>query len=410
MELPAASAADRRALVVLAGVFLALAPVAVYARLGTVVLLVATLAAQPGSKGAVATLRGFSDNLLARLGAVLVAWAGVTLFWAPAPDAIALLRVAIVPVMGLLLVAAVRDLKPTTAARLVRLTVFSGLAMLALLALEVWSKGAILAFVVPDPGPIAPGQTPPIVEVSARGAAVLAPLTFVFAALIYGRARRTVPAVLFVAAALAVCVSSSMDAAWVAVAAGGLIFVLAQRAPRLTLGGFFAGLAIYAVLAPVISTSLLTLDGFANVTAQPWVGTLSRIGIWQEVARLIGEHPLLGHGFDATRALSTTAPTIPGTPLPALPLHAHNGILQIWLELGGVGIAVTVALLAAATRALWPMTARPAELALTLATVAATTVITLISFGIWQHWWLATWMLAAALVRLALREDASAAV
>lgn len=404
MKPPAAAPApNRRALIVLGTVFLALAPVAVYARLGTVVLLMATLAAHPSIDEALATLRAFSRSARVRLGAVLAAWATVTLFWTPEPDMFAVLRVAIVPVMGLLLLSAVRGLAPSDLERLSRLTVFAGLAMLALLALEVLSKGAILAFVVPNPGPIAPGQTPPIVEAAGRGAAVLAPLVFTYAALIYAQWGRIAPAALFAVAAFALCLASGMDAAWVAVLSSALAFGIARIAPRLALAGFFGGLAVYAVLAPVLSTFVLTLDGLTNLGAQPWIGARIRIGIWQEAARLIAERPVLGYGFDATRVLSQGASTIPGTPWSALPLHTHNGVLQIWLELGGVGIGIMLVLLAAAARALWPMTARPTQLAVTLATLTGTTTIALISFGIWQHWWLATWMFAAALLLLALR-------
>ena len=397
-------ATHRRTLIVLGAISLGLAPVAVYARLGTVVLLIAALAAQPNFTAVMATIRTLSRGTLVRLGALLTAWAAVTLFWTPEPSIFDLVRVAGVPVMGLLLMAAVRDLPPADTERLARLTALSGLAMLALLALEVWSKGAVLSFVIPDVGPLPPGLTAPIIEASARGAAVLAPLAFVYSRLIYALTRRIVSAALFIVAVVAVCFSTTMDAAWVAVLAGSIAFGVARIAPRFALVGVFTGLAAYAVLAPVISTYVLTLDGISNLGSAPWVGLQTRIGIWHEAARLIAERPIWGHGFDATRVLSRTAGNIPGTPWPALPLHTHNGFLQIWLELGGVGIAITVALLAAAVRALWPMTARPIHLALTLATLTSGAVIALISFGIWQYWWLATWMFAAALLGVALRQ------
>jgi exopolysaccharide production protein ExoQ len=160
---------------------------------------------------------------------------------------------------------------------------------------------------------------------------------------------------------------------------------------------------LYAAMAPAISTYVLTLDGVQNLGAQGWVGTQSRIGIWHEAARRIAEHPFIGHGFDATRVLSRDTPNIPGTSWPALPLHTHNALLQIWLELGVVGVLLTIALLGTAMRALWPLTARPHHLAVVLATLASTSVIALVSFGVWQHWWLATWMFAGALLHLALR-------
>ena len=397
---------NRRALIVLGGVCLALAPVAVYARLGTVVLLVVTLIAQLYFDGTMAALRRFSKNSLVHVGVVFTLWAAISLLWTPEPDIIDVLRTAIVPVMGLLFVAAIQELPPHESQRLARFAMIGGLAMLALLSLEVWSQGALLRLVVPPDGVIPPGQKSYMVEVAARGAAVLAPLTFIYAFLIYVCTARASFALLFVAVTFAVTQASTMDAAWLAVTAGAIVFAAAFYAPRVALVGLFGGLMAYALLAPVISTYLLTPDlvPHTGTVDMKWVGTQTRLGIWQEASRLIAEAPVFGHGFDSTRVLAKTAPLIAGTPWPSLPLHTHNGLLQIWLELGCVGIALTIALLALAARALWPMTARPLHLAVTLATLASTAVIGLISFGIWQHWWLATWMLAAGLLHLALRQ------
>jgi exopolysaccharide production protein ExoQ len=413
MDSPATSA-QRRATIVLGGVLLALAPVAVYARLGTVVLLVLTLIAQPCFDGTMARLKRFSRNALTVACALLVLWAAVTLLWTPAPDAIYVLRTAIVPVMGLLFVAAIQGLPPPGSQRLARLAMAGGLALLALLSLEVFAQGALLRLVVPDQGPLLPGQKRYIIDVAARGAAVLAPLTLIYAYLIYARTGRAALAVLFVAASLVVCKVSTMDAAWVAVAMGCLAFGAALIAPRLALIGVFGGLIAYAVLAPVISTFILTTDvlPMTGPMDMELIGTQTRIGIWQEASRLIAQHPLLGHGFDSARELAKTAPTIAGTPYPSLPLHTHNAFLQIWLELGAIGIAIVLAMLALAARALWPltspsMTVRPLHLAVTLGTIASTAAVALISFGVWQHWWLATWMFAAGLLHLALRQPLS---
>jgi O-antigen ligase len=209
--------------------------------------------------------------------------------------------------------------------------------------------------------------------------------------------------VLFVLASLATCIASTMDASWLAIVVGAIAFALALIAPRVAVIAVVGGLMLYGMLAPVISTYVLTLDGFRDLTDPKWVGTITRIGIWHEAARLTAERPILGHGFDSTRILAAQATNIPGTPWPSLPLHTHNGFLQIWLELGAVGIALILAMFAAAARALWAMTTQPLALAVSLATLASTAVIALISFGIWQYWWLATWMLVAGLLQLAFR-------
>ena len=395
---------QQRAVVVLGAVALALAPVAVYARLGTIVLLVLTLIAQPCWDGTVASLRGFARSRLVFVGTLLALWAAVTLFWSPAGRLLALPSVVIVPVMGLLLIAAVRGLSDVAAARVAKLATVGGVLMLALLGMEVWSKGAILRLVVPaSPEDLAFDQTASVIEAAARGIAVLAPLTFVYATLIAAETKLKVAGIAFVVLAFAVGASTSMDAGWGAVGAGAIAFVVARVAPRLALAGLFAGLMFYAALAPLIHSRLITLDLTTGFGTRELLGLETRIGIWQYASSLIAEKPWFGHGFDATRELSRVAPLIPGTKYPALPLHTHNGVLQLWLELGLVGIVLMISFLAVALRSLWPLTKHPKYLAVTIATIAAGSVIFLVSFGVWQHWWMALWFLTAGLLVLAGR-------
>ena len=393
-----------RSVIVLGAVFVALAPIAVYARLGTVVLLIAALAAQQSLRAGDAALRAFSAHVTVRLGAMLALWAAVTLTWAEDPSPATLFRVCLVAVMALLLVAAVQKLTQRDAVRLANIAMIGGILMLVLLGAEVWSGGLVLAWTHPDEIVVSPAVwTAPIKETIARGGAVLAPLTFAYALLIYARTKRAWLSLLLMAATLALCASSVMDTAWLALVAGAIAFVVARAAPRFALIGLFGGLILYAVIAPWLSTTVLTLDGIDDLGRVPWRGTEQRIGIWHHVAGLVAERPLTGYGFDAARTLAKAEATVPGTNWPALPLHPHNAIMQIWLELGAIGIALVIAILATAARALWPMTARPLHLAATLATITGTAVLALASFGIWQYWWLAAWGFVAAVLVLALR-------
>jgi len=393
-----------RARVVLSGVFFATGLMATYAKQGMVILLVLTLAAQPGVLGALCATRSYSRDLTVRIGAILAAWMVISLFWTPHPD-VDVLRVLLMPVMGLLLVNAVRDLPQADIARVAKWAMIGGVTMLVSLGLEIWSVGAFLRIGAPDWGPIPPGQTHPMLEIASRGTAILAPLTFAYAHMLHMRTGRLMWPALFVAGVLAVCGSSSIDAAWVAVVFGLMAFVVTSRVPRLALAALFGGLIMYAALAPVISSTVLTPATIGSGGGTALVGMESRIGIWHKASQLIAEKPVLGHGFDSTRVLAKAAEgeRTPGTPWLALPLHTHNAVLQIWLELGAVGIAIVIAMLAAAARALWPFTDRPRDLAVILATITATSFLILTSYGVWQHWWIATWLFTAALLTLALR-------
>jgi O-antigen ligase len=88
-----------------------------------------------------------------------------------------------------------------------------------------------------------------------------------------------------------------------------------------------------------------------------------------------------------------------------MPLHPHNAALQIWLEAGGIGAALTslfvlLALSTAARR--WPLSRPGAAASLSFAVAAL--LIAGLSYGIWQTWWLATLWLGAALARPATAE------
>jgi len=113
-----------------------------------------------------------------------------------------------------------------------------------------------------------------------------------------------------------------------------------------------------------------------------------RMGYWSHAIDWIALHPVRGWGLDASRMFS-----------PGIALHPHNGSLQVWLELGGVG--------AVAAAAFWAVTllrlSRPKGdpvAAATLACAAVYLVFGFINFGIWQDWWVALGALIAVLAGL----------
>lgn len=113
-----------------------------------------------------------------------------------------------------------------------------------------------------------------------------------------------------------------------------------------------------------------------------------RYVIWHFVAEKIAERPVLGWGLDSSRAIPGGQAGEQGYS-ERLPLHPHNAALQLWLELGLLGG------LLGACIAVWPVTRightiwpGPAEAA-AVGLVAATAVVALLGFGIWQSWWVA---------------------
>jgi O-antigen ligase len=213
---------------------------------------------------------------------------------------------------------------------------------------------------------------------------------------------------LVLAAGAVVLVLLPGEAAKLAVVAGGLAGGAALLAPRWTprlLGGFLAIaiLAMPAVLGPLLAAGL-PADCIAPSAAH-------RLLIWDFVTDRIAERPLRGWGMEASRdipghldspspeALQRFHLTGPGAALwlptaKLLPLHPHNGALQLWLELGlpGALLGAALALLLGGAAARSP---RPA---VATAVLAAASVTAMLSFGAWQEWWVGAELMALAAV------------
>lgn len=222
-------------------------------------------------------------------------------------------------------------------------------------------------------------------------------------------------------AAVAILETSSLSAK-AALAASLLGLVLVFVLPRLR----WAGLAFlsFAVIAlPVMFP--VPLDPEATCwLANHKPSALHRLGIWNFVAEHIKERPVAGWGLDAARRLPGGSAQViirhcdaserpDGVALSSqlLPLHPHDAILQVWLELGGVGVALGFGPL---ILLIWHAFRMPAwrprlTQAMIAGSVAVAFSVGLVSFGIWQEWFVSGLFIVAAFVVLAARQSAAAA-
>lgn len=145
--------------------------------------------------------------------------------------------------------------------------------------------------------------------------------------------------------------------------------------------------AICMMTAPLGMLAADRLGVYARVKANLAPSWSDRLRIWGFVAERWARHPFRGAGLDASR-------TFPGI----VPLHPHNGTLQLWFELGLPGALLGTLFW------LW-LWWRIGDCAfhdrLHGATAAATAAVFLtissVSFGLWQEWWLCVGVFAMAL-------------
>ncbi|GAB4352900.1 MAG: O-antigen ligase [Kiloniellaceae bacterium] len=329
------------------------------------------------------------DRGVAAALAALMGWALVSCLWSPQPlDAAGLaIRVTLL-LLALLLLAGLVRLLDGPRRRRVALALALGVALTAGIVAIEFAFGAPLFTLLRGP---AKSDYVTYSQLN-RGVSAVAILIWPVAALAWARGPRwaalALPPAVFVLTLFSQ--SSASKAALGLALLAAVLAAAGRRASRIVLVAALAGTLFGSLLAaPLAQRAGLTDGDFLQQTGA------YRLHIWGVVGELIGERPLFGWGFDASRDLPTEGfePFRPGRKV--IPSHPHNGALQIMVELGLVGSLLTFALglvLARRIEAL-PDGARPFAVGMTVAVlgIAAT------AYGIWQSHWLTIIGAAAAL-------------
>jgi O-antigen ligase len=159
---------------------------------------------------------------------------------------------------------------------------------------------------------------------------------------------------------LFVLIMSGSRGAWMIEAALLLLWLLLAFARR-------AGQRVRLVLAVAAPIASIALGAFLILSFQqlaPLLGrdaTLTgRTAIWAQVAHFIALRPLFGYGYDAFwRGMQGPSFQVAAA-VHFIVAHAHNGFLEIALDLGAAGLLLFVLSWLRGWRALWPLWQRGA--------------------------------------------------
>ena len=328
----------------------------------------------------------------APLLALLLAWAALSFLWTamPAktvPDA---LRAAALFYAGLLLVDAASRLDARWRGLLLRAAAWGLVAAAAAVLVHVWSGGRAAGY--------------------SRGATLAGALAVPLALGLWrvGQRALAVGVLIFAVAAVLSLHNLAAKTAFAAAALVGGIAIVAPRLVRLLALAIPAAMLAFPLLVAQLPDARANCDLLARKTS-----IVHRMAIWSYTTARIAEHPALGSGMNSAKAMPPQhidlfehCPDLPGAAalrdqVLLMPLHPHNNLLQLWLELGAVGLALGLAQLAwLAWRAAGAAPDRFAAGAV-LGAAAGLGVVASVSFGLWQSWWLAGAMLVAALAALA---------
>lgn len=178
----------------------------------------------------------------------------------------------------------------------------------------------------------------------------------------------------------------------------GLFFLIIFPIQSRLLGKFlFGGIVLLSLTLPFILQPIknqipdeVLLQG---VIAE--ASTIQRFEVWDFTITKIKESPLYGHGIEAQRFLKSDtwmehqkADSI---------LHAHNIILQIWLEFGVIGFLFAAAFLIYCYRMIYAQEdLQTRRLYLTMFTACFCCAMT--GYGAWQSWQVGAFFFMTALV------------
>ena len=207
---------------------------------------------------------------------------------------------------------------------------------------------------------------------------------------------------MFVVIMLIVVSLGPMFAAAAAVYVATIIFIASYFFPRLFIAILFSTLIIYIITSPLLHKEFVTIEQSHRLPIsleQTWI---HRLGMWTFASGVIAEHPILGVGLRGSRYLGK-GQVVEGTELPVMSLHPHNAALEVWLELGAVGVLLVIGICLGVARLLWRLRHERLLIAMSCASIATFTLISLLSFGLWQLWWQGTIWVTAFIVSLMRR-------
>jgi O-antigen ligase len=184
---------------------------------------------------------------------------------------------------------------------------------------------------------------------------------------------------------------------------GAIVAFTVAKFGRRAVYGLAALVLTLSVILPILPSHYGTPTNITSRTQWLPSSAQHRVAIWTFTAEKIWERPFAGWGMNSARDLPGGKEILyraDGMMMgEALPLHPHNTMLQLWVELGLPGLLAYMLFVTA----LFGVALRSGTgMALVCGEIVAGLLLANVSFGIWQAWWLASLALTAAVTLVVL--------
>ncbi len=223
-----------------------------------------------------------------------------------------------------------------------------------------------------------------------RGCSVLSVATWAPIYLLVKSGRPAKASMLYLGIFILLLLSDS-TASFVGFTLAGIAYLALYFSPKIMAFLLALSVVTYIIVMPIFS---IKQDPYAITSEYKKIpiSYAHRLFIWKFTADKSMDDPIIGHGIGTSKfvpVLETDIVQYLHYHLSPLPRHPHNNILQIWLEMGVVGLAIAGAYI-------WNILSRFRNIGLQDynfgASIHAVFInyffIGMVSFNIWQSWWL----------------------
>lgn len=190
------------------------------------------------------------------------------------------------------------------------------------------------------------------------------------------------------------------DTSYIGLLLGICVFLGTLYLPRLTSWGMRLFVPLIIISFPIIS--LYAFKPEYIPTYNKYIHSASyidRMYIWNDVTNSIVEHPWLGIGMDGSRSHEKTQlirewkytnenGKVIKNQTACFPIHPHNAILQLWLELGFLGVIMGTLLAYLALFYIYKTNLSPIEKAIRAGLFTNAFLVVWVNLGFWQNWWI----------------------
>ncbi|MBC8267475.1 MAG: O-antigen ligase family protein [Rhodospirillaceae bacterium] len=238
-----------------------------------------------------------------------------------------------------------------------------------------------------------------------NGAVIVALLLWPVTLMIWHNDKPTTAVLLLLAVSSGLMFLSS-GASLLAICVGGLVYVSLMffgRPAALVIAFATVG---FIFIAPVISEKITNSETIMEIVENSPSSVKHRLIMWDFVSQKIDETPYWGFGMDSSRRLPQEEFRLASN-MEIMPLHPHNAALQIRLELGLPGIVLAAALVLSLFWTVLKEAGNRQQMAVRISILCSYLSVGVVSYGVWQSWWIATAWALAAIVQIVLPSDQS---